>query len=84
MLSKTGLLHSAAAVDGSGGTAKCETKIENQAEPLEAMAHRVKTQIKQLVGQAEEPNWAHLGTERDVPEPSSIHIEVEGWGFSRL
>ena len=51
------------------GMAKCEYEVKNQAEPLEAMAHRVKTQIKHLVGQHRGAEWAHLGTERGVSEP---------------
>ena len=80
MLSKTGLLHSARARSWERQTAKCETKIENQAEPLEAMAHSVKTQIEQLVRRCEKPNWGTVELRETCPSPCSVHVELESVG----
>ena len=66
------------------GMAKCEYKVKNQAEPIETMAHRVKTQIKQLVGQTEEPNGHTLELREECTSPDTLHVEVESLGVSQV
>ena len=84
IFSNAGSCRSRVLADGTGRTRNARYEIENQAKPLEAVAHSVKTQIQQLVRRSQKPDWSTLKRGETCPVPCGIHIEVEGVGFSTL
>lgn len=61
--------------------AKCECQVENEAEPLKAMAHCVEAEVKQFVGRRHQPKRRTVELSGDCASPGCFNIEVEGVGI---